>query len=67
MKEETRRICLLWLAAHIALRANAASQSTQPAGRQQSLSPRVRATLRQTNALAGSNRISPASKDVAVV
>jgi len=32
MKEETMRICLIWLATHIALRASAAARATPPAG-----------------------------------
>jgi hypothetical protein len=52
MKEETMRICLLWLAAHVALRARASGQPTQAGGSQRLLGTRVRATPRPTNTLA---------------
>ena len=45
MKEETMRICLLWLAAHIALRARAAGQSTTPARSEQLMNRRKEMAL----------------------
>jgi hypothetical protein len=63
MKEERMRICLVWLAAHIALRASAARRSAQAARSQEPPMDRQN----EIALTARSHRVSPATKDAALV